>query len=593
MIEVYANNKKLNLPRDLEINLTWENPLFMQDSIPATYSMSFNLPATPDNLRIVGNTNRITAAGVWTEMPSRIVADSIIVATGKLILTETEKDLKFAFIGSLLPAALKEMMNKLYLDKMQFGVGVPFYPEFTEGWSLNYKNTIFENAKTSGTKFAVCPVRVADAEWLLDENSYGFRNASQMYLNMFNLYMGSYVFVEENKASLHASIFPQPYIHYLLDLVFGSHLGNNFFKNDAELKQLCMVTSFHKMFSEGWPFTESRGGVMLDSPDVTTDPLYVYLSSYFNRYPFNDFLKNLLNVFCCSLIPRLDGTWDITPNKEMILTDDCLDWSKKLAGVPVTSMQKAQKYGYGYSSEDAMPRAENYANLNTMDELMAPEMYGTYYIKTTGEVYDKKLKDEEVPGVFEYERKKSGLGVFESTEEDDKETFNMQSEVTAVKMRPDEYWFYDLTVTRYPWVVPEVSGDRYTNDSAPQIGFMRGFYQIGTKKIDPDPGLYYAYHYPLMTPFNYDQSGNKIGNYSLAWEGTDGLLNKFHKEFKEYIEKDRMKLVGNFLLTPLDLKNIDFKKKIYIRGKKYHIVRIETTLKMKGVSLSRCELMEA
>jgi hypothetical protein len=594
MLEIYANNKKLNLPEDIKINLTFENPLFIQESIPATYSMSFNIPATPGNLLIVGNPNRVASLGVWTEMESRIVFDAIVISTGKLLLQESEKNLKFVFIGSLIPAIVKEKMNALQLDRTDFGPGIPYNPDFTEDdWSYLYQNFVYSNAITNCNKFAACPIRVKDAEWVLQENINGFYNLILLYMNMYNMNTGTYLFTEEGEAPIHASVFPQPYIHYLLDLVLGSSLGRNIFKEIPELQKLCMITSHHKLFSDSY-FLLSRGGILIDSINATQDSLYVYLSSFFSKYPFNDFLKNLLNLFCCSFIPKPDGQWDIIPNKEIIQTNDCVDWSDKLAGVPTISFQKARKYSYGYPSENQVYDGGTYLKLNNVDELLNASA-GTYYIIATGEIYEKSLKDEDVPGVYVYENKNSGLGAYdnETSEYDsEKETYTIESEVKPIQMCPDEYWFKNTNVTRGRWYVPQFTGDRLANDSAPQIGFFRGMYNPATKKFETGL-MYWGWRYPYMTPYNYDQAGNKIGDYSLAWEGTDGVLNKFHKEFKEYIEKDHPTLKGNFLLTPFDLKNLDYTKKIYIRGKKYHLLKIETTIQKKGFALSRCELIEA
>jgi hypothetical protein len=588
MLEIYANNTRLHLPDDIEIDLTFENPLFIQDRIPSTYSMSFALPATRENLQIVNNAKRIASPGLFTEMESRILFNSATISIGKLLLMETEKDLKFNFIGSQFPGLVKEKMSRLNFDKYDLPAGNRYTPDFASGWSLDYKNLIFGQA-TTNDKFAAAPVRMLDEKWEYTETSYGDYNALKMYANMWNVNDGDFIF-KTGASPIHAAIFPQPYVYYLIESLLGDKLNSSFISNDAELKKLCMITSFHSMFT--YNLMSFYRGVILDTPhDAPAN--YFYLSSYFNKYPFNDFLRNILKIFCCSLIPRPDGKWDIIHNKEILDGSDIEDWSAKLAGTPLAGMQKAQRYQYGYSAESSSDSQAVYPTVASIEALLsAGTVAGNYVVLSTGEIYEKKLKDENVPGVFEYERKKTGLGSLDNSEDDDRETFGMNSEVSPVKMRVDEYWWENANLTRYPWYVPEFSGDRFSIDAAPQVGFMRGFYNISTKQIET-PESDYSDHYPLLTPYNKDPNGNSLGDYSLAWEGASGLITKFHTDMKAYIEKDRRTLKNLFRLTPLDLRNLDYKRKIYVRGKLFYIKKIETTIRKRGISLSRCELMEA
>lgn len=593
MLEIYANGKKLHLPDDISVDMTFENPLLAQDRVPTTYSMSFNLPPTRENLQIVGNTNRVAANGMWSEMVCKILFNSITISTGKLLLQESEKNLKFSFVGSFIPEAVKTRMDWLSIGRYDFGEGLPYIDDFDSGgWPQAYRDTILSKSRDIGAEFAACPVRVTSQEWVGDELTGGFVNTSWLYLNMWNVNKDCYWFWDIYNPDMHGAIFPQPYIHHLIDLVFGTAINNNLFKDDAELKKLAMVTSYHKLFNFSQYFPGSRGGVQIDDWALTAQR-YFYISSFFTNYHFNDFLKNILKMFCFSLMPRVDGRWDIVHNKTILEGTEIIDWSGKLAGVPTTGMQKGQRYGYGYGSEKGNPEDGGYATVNSIEAMLASSVATKFLISTTKEIYEKKLKDEEVPGVYVYERLETGLGSLEKIDEDNG-TYAMQSEVTPVRMRVDDYWYENAPVTRYPWYVPEFSGDRSDKSAVPQVGFMRGFYDIPAKKTDQVITPYIGSgHYPFMTPYNCDPAGNVVGNYSLAWEGANGLLSKFHSEFKEYIERDKLTLKGDFRLTHLDLKNLDYKKKIYIRGKLFFLKKIETTFRKKGISFCRCELIEA
>lgn len=595
MFEIYVNNEKIDLPIDIEVNLTWENPFLLQDRIPLTYSLSFDLPPTKRNLGIFKNPTRLNSVGEWNKLDAYLKFNEVIFSVGKIVLEEVEKKLTTSFVGSFIPDTVKNKLNDLgsILDfYYYFGTGSRFSPDFSSGWAETYKYVVFNNMQDIGSKFAACPVRVKDEEWGYDMGSYGNYNACKLYLNMWNVQDGDYLF-KTGAYNVHGVIFPQPYIHHLFDSVFEGTLKNNFFRSDAELRTLTMITSFHKLYSDS--IMSTYHGILLDNNSVSQENSF-NLSSFFNKYAFNDFLKDILRIFCCSLLPRPDGKLDIVHNQAVLESDQIVDWTGKLVGIPKKSRQKAQVYSYGYSSESLGNEEERYSTVANIDALMdASRGEGTYQVLTTNEVYEKKLKDKEEetdPDEWEYERKETGLGGNTLEKDEDTESFSISSAVKPAPMRIDEYWWLNSGVVRHPWYVSEFGEDRTKNDFAPTIGFVRGFYDVSLKQTFTQTADF-AGRYPVLSPYVYDPAGNKTGNYSLAWEGTDGLINRFHKDYKAYIERNRLKLKGKFRLTELDLKNINYMQKVYVSGTLFHIRKIEGTLKKNSISLCEVEMIEA
>ncbi len=68
MLEVIVDKTHiLNLLSDVQISFIEENPLFVEDRIPSPYSLTFEVPPTPGNLKALGFPSRITSASVKTE----------------------------------------------------------------------------------------------------------------------------------------------------------------------------------------------------------------------------------------------------------------------------------------------------------------------------------------------------------------------------------------------------------------------------------------------------------------------------------------------------------------------------------------------
>jgi len=603
MLEIFVDNKKIDLPSDIEINVTWENPFIEQDRIPLPYSMSFELPLTPKNLATYKNPDRQNSVGCWKEQTAQIRFNTISIGIGKMGLTEVDENLNTDFVGSFIPEIAKYKMNKLSTAKdfkFSFGAGRSrFFPDFTNGWAKLYKETIFNNSITPGSDFAACPVRVSEEEWEYDTDSYGIYNAGQLYLNFWNMANGNYL-LNVGTIQYHSVIFPQPYIYSLFEKIFGSSLGNNFFKEKEELKTLCMVTSFHAMFNNS--IMSTYKGILLDNSYYNDDiDNYFYLSSFMPKYKFSEFLKEILKMFCCSLIPKPNGKLDIVHNKDIVESTLVTNWTEKLTGTPTKSKQDAQIYSYGYSSESASDD-EYYKSIDSIEDLLLDTTTaGTYQIKNTGEVIEKTLEDkvdeddETEEDVFSYERQKTGLGG-NTTEDDDKDEdtdeYDVSSAAKPIPMCIADYWTTNTELIRNKWNVPEFPDDRTKNTAVPYIGFVRGFYDVTTKTTTIAPATHIG-AYPLLTPYAYDPAGNKVGEYSLAWEGNDGLINKFHTGFKTWVEKDKQILKGTFRLTAIDLKNIDPMTKITCNGKMFYYKKVEVTITKNKISLADVTLIEA
>ncbi|SUE34583.1 hypothetical protein [Rikenella microfusus] len=58
MLQIYTDNRLIDFSDDISVDLVFENPLLTTDRIPATYSLSYDLPLTPRNREIFGNPDR-------------------------------------------------------------------------------------------------------------------------------------------------------------------------------------------------------------------------------------------------------------------------------------------------------------------------------------------------------------------------------------------------------------------------------------------------------------------------------------------------------------------------------------------------------
>lgn len=89
-----------------------------------------------------------------------------------------------------------------------------------------------------------------------------------------------------------------------------------------------------------------------------------------------------------------------------------------------------------------------------------------------------------------------------------------------------------------------------------RLMFYRGMKDGLIDTAESGSPIFEPMQYPFASYHNYDYNKNKIGNYSLAWVGPDGLFNQFHKEIDAVLRNSRP---VNFQMdiTVNDILNLD------------------------------------
>lgn len=111
------------------------------------------------------------------------------------------------------------------------------------------------------------------------------------------------------------------------------------------------------------------------------------------------------------------------------------------------------------------------------------------------------------------------------------------------------------------------------NEEPHRYMFYRGMKACDVKVEEGDE-VYIPGEYPFGSSHNYDYQGNKVGNYSLAWNAEDGLYNKFWRKWLEFLKNTKpVKVKLNLSLD--DILNLDLTGKIRINNQLYFIDELE------------------
>lgn len=154
-------------------------------------------------------------------------------------------------------------------------------------------------------------------------------------------------------------------------------------------------------------------------------------------------------------------------------------------------------------------------------------------------------------------------------------------------VKPAGTWPHDIK-----WLLPYTKqpGNMLEFDrvSAPHRYMIYRGMKPCSVKINPTDESYTSATYPFASSHNYDLNGNKIGDYSLAWNAEDGVKQKFWKRWLNYL-KNSSPVVMEFDLPVNKLLELDITRKKYINGIEYFIDELDFEIDT-NISTVKCKM---
>lgn len=593
MLRIIADGYTVQLSEKVSLNLIIESPFVASDRIPTPYTTTFDLPSTPDNLKFFNFPNRVTSKGGFKEYGCYIYFGAINILTGVLVVQQYNKTIKSFFRGVVFSDNLTKKLNNIDAEKYSLGLGSRGTISFTNPDNYAYKYKQFMQSRIIGsTDFVAAPVRIKDVAWpntnpTYAPAAYGYEALSLQYFNFFNAKDKVYT-LGESSDMRHGPVFAQPFLHTVFDEIFSNTLEENVFRQ-GELAKVVLVTSYHKNFYEH--LIETYKGILLDNSYDYNIEQYFKMESYLPELQANEFFKDILKVFCCTLF-SVKGKFKIVFNQDILNSKVIENWGDKLIGELFISKMDRLEYVYGYA--DNIEQMDDFTPVSTLGNLsdlvnlpVAPADNDNEYMVASLNQVMKKIATNNPsfgpPVIYTYEVVNAGFGGFNEAVG---EPFDMISNVTPLPLTVDFYWWTNTgspDITRRNWMVPIWEGDRLVR---PNLGYIMIYQGLNNTFTQPD-------QYPLLTNHNVDQFGNRLGDISLNWGGENGLLNRFHVSYKEWIETTKLKASGTILLSALDLKNLDLSKKKHINGKLFFIERLSITINHTSISPAEVDFIEA
>lgn len=535
MLEVFIGNQAVDLPPDINLTITAENPIFTEDRIPMPYTYPNEFGKSPRNLAIWNHPERLMSSEVPDELPCRIRFDGQYIDDGSYVLEETGETLSGYFKGIETNPNFEKPLNELILDFSDEGSKLEDV-FCMDADRYDNKNVVFAPIKLFGAI-----ERGGDLV---------------TWKNYINYYVANGHFLRD--------IFPAIRVGWLLDQIFGPALETNPFREEA-YRNVVVQTLCNKGYSY---------------PNNST---YTSLQDYLPSVEAKNFVLEVLKLFCCSVTVKRNK-YHIIFNRDVMATNKVVDWSDKLITPYTPIREKGQYYKYGYNdAKKITPGAglqyvqDTVALLNRESET-APDSQ-QIKVRDTGQIIDR-VRNYDQESRWKYDVLESGFG---ADMDKQKEGYDATCDLRPMDMTWNKILLAsdDPGYEKYSIFCPQIDLSELGSDEMPRIMLWHG--RIGVSTFN---------FYPYLSSYNFYKEA-KLSSFSLRWDGSDGLIAKFHKDFKAWIEKNKIRLKCYMLLSTVDLSDIDWTRKYYIEGKNFLLKSYSVPLAKDKILPAEMEFIEA
>lgn len=619
MLQIIINQTPLDLPSDISVEISIEHPLCISDRLPVAFSLSFEIPATPANNLILEQPERITSQADFTrKIPGEIRFASFTIITGAFIIEQASVDnITLQFTGATLPDNIRRHLQNhdigTYfhggpLEQITQPSGIPSVEceKLTDELAVK----LWYETHLRIPNVIAAPLAIKSAPYTAVEFNLAdpFTNRRAMFCNY---YVDGYKHVyhrDQGVCGYLTKVLPAFRVGFLLEKIIGSHLkSDNIFNTDLE--RLMLVSTFSSYY-------DSTTNSPVWKWDQQTHNVSMVLSDYLPDMAANDFLSELLKIPCASLYPQGD-TFTIELNDNTLDNVAILDWTDKMVGIPTISRQAGQQYSLAYggnaAAEPVSPDGPYYRS-TTINNILydpilnaAPDTETSVYVESAvmGQVFRQTVNTHlsEIddngagPRHVNYELLSTNIDGTNTDQdpEDEREAFNMSinaavvtptiaTEVMADDANIPLFDSKGCSMRRYIYC-PQIEQPTSERPNTLMFGLWGGMQNVKTISQTAD-----KLQYPYISHVPFTPDGTRFCDVSLA---PVDLIEKYHKKYQQWIEKDKQIIRTDILLSPSDLEALNLREKIHLAGKDFFIKTINITLRKEHIEPSDIEFIEA
>lgn len=556
MIEIITESGiSLDLVPDQDIAMTIENPLLSADRIPVAWTTDFELAPSQKNFRVFMFMQGHYLTPNVTSINASIRLNSIPIVSGKLEFTAvTATSFNVSFVGISIDDSLKGSLHEAGMAKWNFG------KLKTETEREVYGSVMSVAKKGTHTDFAL-PILLRD----------NFVNEQDDYFDM-------HLISNEIKwASKYANLpkafycIPVIYLKYIMQVIFPDcDIDADF---NYLVEKIGIVAPYRKNgmvndYANGYGCldTDQDGNYILDLASGLPSVLVV------------DFVKDVLSAICATIFISAQGKTMIS-NKSIITSLDYIDWSSKVSDHYGVAWEVGMDYEYGYNAVKEPEEIKgNIIDVATIEGCFdAPENSVVRHIPTKDiyEVIPTTIKTgwtdgEQNSRVEKLLSLKEQGRMHAKSNIDSENSYSAISGLTPVKTLPSLYLENKNSTRRYAYIAPIISFPQIgeTRSSDIYFGIVHYVGDTFNKTISATAlssnGVYALSNSTTTTTWSEN-------NTNLALDEDDGIYNLFHREFAEWLAKDKSIYSVKLNLNTFDIYNLQLWRKVMLKNQLFFI----------------------
>lgn len=581
MIGLKINNTWLNLFPNTSLNITIRNPLFDIDAIERVFSYPFNLPTTPHNMNVFGYSNRLDVEADTHQFDAQLWIDGAPFEEGILIVQNpNEKSIKCIFQNKSM-GLVEEFSEKKIKELTYPNYGFTFIPKVYLKLDISTQTTQTQSIiNIEGVEFTG---GTSNLQSLVDDINTEFPGLaswddafpSEKHLTLspdkkitVKLLPGpfsptAFLFFEQ-----------RDYVDWtnsslLQSNVFWSVGLNTFLNNPATVFNFDFAVPTMRLrgfFNKENPnynnlINEFENGNYLipTSPGAEPSTFSIYNDHTFVPFIYN---KTVLDAIKDNTtIEELGG--DFYTNTELskliihnVTPLDTAFNDRHYHDIRNSDLDESTKYSPGWKG--VINYADHIPFEGTVKEylLALAQQFGlifiyqnnTFYLRLAKNILNSPVQDWTSKAEPAYDQEPKQFDGFEiDYDRQDDTTDYLELDPLTSGAGDFEYLLPFFT---YEDLIHSAGTRAILVPSHPEQANISINNPAGTLQIETSATLRLLFFrglqndnegnsYPMASYSNYDFAGNKIGDYSLAIDGTDGLYQQFLSEYINLLQKGK------------------------------------------------------
>lgn len=593
MIDIRINGQSLDLLQSTTIRLEWSNPIWDWETIPGATTFPFTLPDTDRNRGLLDYAKVIQRRGGGvSRVACELYVGGLPFMVGQLVIQKATNNSYSCYISSQ-AGDMAASIEGLGLRDLELG------GPRNMGTNAYFWKAAMITTTTVGpwpaSDFVFFPIRntqfgSSDDSILLTAIGGGWTYPGTVICPVQNYWHGGEFFADWFQDFSPLSwewdviwTVPFVYVNYILHEIFalGGYKMTGSWLRDPELSTL--VVNSVKAEVPGH-HQDGLGNFLLDLPAFMPDMTIA------------EFLIGLRKAFCMFVFfDSRAKTVELTTMKDVLNSSEREEWTDKANPAYEISDEDQDTYRWKFTMD----------NNDKLMEDAVMDLRGSLHLADVAD--DSLLPPGDEPGAVRFVQddyyfwsmNRDGTVWHRASLPFYDEGDSAATQTVEIPFSPVATWRgVDTIPTDYAWITPpailkfwklpnvEQAGNFvwnavHTADFAARLLFYRGMVEDSNGDL-----------YPFGTSDNYDWAANRIGEYSLMWQGEDGLVNRFWKEWITFAQATR-RVRRRVNLGLGDLLGLDLKVRKRIDGVDYFVEKMTVQISMTGIEPADITFLKA